>query len=137
MLHRLTFGAAIARDLLADYRVVVVGVDDAMYREYAEQGTFVTRDGDEVKDARALASSIGLARAMHTYDLRRVLTFHHRIAFARRFQADLPDIVSWMPEERRPTGRLRCAFVSGEMPSGERKVRIDHLRHIDVGERPS
>ena len=62
--HRLTFGAAIERDLLSDYRVLVIGADDATYREYAEQGRFVTRDGRKLLDARSLAAQIGLAKAM-------------------------------------------------------------------------
>ena len=45
--HRLTFGEAIKRDLLTDYQVAVVGVDDATYKEWAEKGTLVTRDGNE------------------------------------------------------------------------------------------
>jgi predicted helicase len=62
--HRLGFANAIDRGLLTDYQVVVVGVDDAIYRDWAQNGRFVTRDGVEVTDARALASEIGLAKAM-------------------------------------------------------------------------
>ena len=36
VLHRLTFGEAIELDLLSDYQVVVVGVDDETYRVWAE-----------------------------------------------------------------------------------------------------
>jgi predicted helicase len=36
--HRLGFAEAIQRDLLTDYRVAVVGVDDATYRDWAERG---------------------------------------------------------------------------------------------------
>ncbi len=40
--HRLGFGEAIKRDLLTDYQVAIVGVDDATYREWARDG--VLRD---------------------------------------------------------------------------------------------
>ncbi len=43
--HRLGFAEAIERDLLTDYQVVVVGVDDATYRDWAQRGRFVTLDG--------------------------------------------------------------------------------------------
>ena len=36
--HRLGFSDAIKRGLLTDYQVAVVGVDDAMYREWADEG---------------------------------------------------------------------------------------------------
>ena len=62
VLHRLSFGEAIERDLLSDYQVVVVGVDDETYRTYAEDGEFVTQDGIRITDARTLAGQIGLAQ---------------------------------------------------------------------------
>ena len=74
MFHRLTFGEAIKRDLLTDYQVVVVGVDDATYREWAEKGALVTRDGKKITDARTLAGQIGLAKAMRKYDLHRIIS---------------------------------------------------------------
>ncbi|HEX2707664.1 MAG TPA: hypothetical protein VHM66_06605 [Solirubrobacterales bacterium] len=54
VLHRLSFGEAIERDLLSDYQVVVVGADDETYRTYAERGEFVTRDGEAITGARTL-----------------------------------------------------------------------------------
>jgi predicted helicase len=70
VLHRLTFGEGIERDLLSDYQVVVVGVDDEMYRSYAERGEFVTTDGKTITDARTLAGQIGLAKTIRKYGLR-------------------------------------------------------------------
>ncbi len=72
VLHRLNFGEAIERDLLSDYQVVVVGVDDETYRAYAERGEFVTRDGKAITDARTLAGQIALAKTIRKYDLRRI-----------------------------------------------------------------
>ncbi len=56
--HRLTFGEAIDRDLLSDYQVAVIGVDDATYREWAKRGRLVTLDGTAVTDARRIAGQI-------------------------------------------------------------------------------
>jgi hypothetical protein len=56
---------------LTDYQVVVVGVDDATYLDWAQRGRFVTIDGTKVTDARTLAGQIGLAKAMRRYDLHR------------------------------------------------------------------
>ena len=133
--HRLTFREAIERHLLADYRVLVVGVDDAEYREYAEKGSFITRDGKTVTDARSLASTIGVARAMRNFDLTRIVSFHNRVTRARQFQAEFADTVAWMPTHCRPQGTMVCDYVSGKMPSGQRDVRLDRLRHIQAGER--
>jgi predicted helicase len=76
--HRLPFGEAIERELLTDYQVAVVGVDDATYREWAERGELVILHGSVRKtDARTLAGQIGLAKAMKKYDLHRTITFTH------------------------------------------------------------
>jgi hypothetical protein len=53
--------------------VVVVGVTDSMYRRWAEQGEFVTIDGELITDARSLAGQIGLAKTMRKYDLQRIV----------------------------------------------------------------
>jgi predicted helicase len=136
--HRLSFGEAIRRGLLTDYQVAVIGVDshDPTYREWAEKGTLVTRDGKKT-DGRILASQIGLAKALRTdkYDLRRVISFHSTIARARQFASELPDVIDWMPKRQRPTGRLWTGVATGEMSAGERHVRLQRLRQLDDDER--
>ena len=55
--HELKFSKAIAKDLLCDYQVAIIGVDDPTYRDYAERGTIVTTDGKKITDARTLAGT--------------------------------------------------------------------------------
>jgi predicted helicase len=133
--HRLGFAEAIERDLLTDYQVVVVGVDDATYRDWAQRGRFVTLDGREVTDARTLAGKIGLAKAMRRYDLHRTITFHSRVERAKEFAHSLPDMIAWMPARQRPKGHLWSDYASGEMPAGQRHVLLQHLRRVAHGER--
>ncbi|CPR10900.1 helicase-associated [Mycobacterium bohemicum DSM 44277] len=133
--YRLTFGEAIKRDLLTDYQVVVVGVDDAMYKEWAEKGTLVTRDGKKITDARTLAGQIGLAKAMRKYDLHRTISFHSRVARAREFAAEMHEVIQWMPARQRPKGLLWSSYASGEMTAGERHSRLQHLSRLDDGQR--
>lgn len=83
---RLPLAEAIDLQLLADYRVVVLEVHEAELR---------TRLGlpDKAAEAelRAAALQVAVLRAMKQLDLRRVVTFHHRVAdahdFADTFQA--------------------------------------------------
>jgi superfamily II DNA or RNA helicase len=133
--HRLTFGQAIDRALLTDYQVVIVGVDDETYREWAEKGVLVTRDGVERISAASLAGQIGLAKAMKKYDLRRVISFHSRVARAREFAVSMPDVLDWMPARQAPKGKLWSRFASGEMPAGDRYVLLQHLGRLDDGDR--
>ncbi|WP_231578266.1 DEAD/DEAH box helicase [Rhodococcus sp. PML026] len=133
--HRLGFSEAISRDLLTDYQVAIVGVDDATYRNYTENGTLVARSGADVTDARSLAGQIGLAKAMRTYDLRRVISFHSRVARARTFAAEMPSVIEWMPDIERPSGSLWSTHTSGEMSAGARHVLLQQLTHLGDDER--
>ncbi|MFC8383572.1 Helicase associated domain protein [Nocardia sp. NPDC057272] len=128
--HRLGFAEAIANEMLTDYRVVIVGVDDATYRDWAEQGRLVTTNGNEVTDARTLAGQIGLAKAMHRYDLRRTISFHSRVSRAREFAAELPTVVDWMPSDQRPQGRLWAEHASGTMSTGKRHALLQHVASL-------
>lgn len=130
VLHRLTFGDAIGRRLLSDYQVVVVAVDNAMYRAWAERGEFVTPDRKKVTDARTLAGQIAVVKAMRKYNLRRVISFHSRVNAARKFSEDLPYVRAWMPAGVRPRQTIWSAHVSGAMPSGHRDRLL--LRFRDV-----
>jgi superfamily II DNA or RNA helicase len=135
VLHRLTFGEGIERDLLSDYQVVVVGVGDETYRSYAERGEFVTTDGSKVTDARTLAGQIGLAKTIRKYGLRRVISFHGRVKAAREFSAELPDVIDWMPARARPAGTLWSTHVSGAMTSGHRDRLLLRFRDLAPKER--
>ena len=133
--HRLTFGEAIERDLLSDYSVLVIGVDEDTYRRYIERGEFVTPDGHRVTDARTLASHIGLAKAVRRYDLKRVISFHSRIKKAQSFSSSFPAVVDWMPADDRPDGELWSTYVCGEMPTGQRDALLWRFRHLEAGTR--
>jgi hypothetical protein len=135
VLHRLSFGEAIERELLSDYQVVVVGVDDETYRTYAERGEFVTRDGKKITDARTLAGQIALAKTTRKYDLHRIVSFHGRVKAAREFSAEMPDVVGWMPPRARPAGALWSEHVSGAMTSGRRDRLLLRFRNLAPKER--
>jgi superfamily II DNA or RNA helicase len=118
--HTLSFSDAIDKKLLTDYQVVIVGVDDDTYLEWVNEGQFVTIDGTKVTDARSLAAQIGLLKAMKK---------------AKEFASSMPEVLAWMPKSQRPKGSLISDFVSGEMPTGSRKVKLDRLATIEPSER--
>ena len=134
MFHRLTFGEAIKRDLLTDYQVVVVGVDDATYKEWAEKGTLVTRDGkksptpapwrDRSGWQRRCGSSTSIAPSRSTP--------------ASPVPASSPPRCPSHRVDARATatkGALWSSYASGEMTAGERHVRLQHLSRLDDGQR--
>ena len=88
VLHSLNFSKAIENDLLSDYRVVVVGVDDPMIRQLIENRAWVRTSNGVELEAKSLGSHIALAKAIKNYDLRRVITFHGRVRSARNFSVE-------------------------------------------------
>ena len=135
VLHKLSFGEAIEQDLLTDYQVVVVGIDNPRYSEMIAERSLVQTDNDIQSDAQSLASHIGLAKAMKTYDLKRVISFHSRVSAARDFANKLPEVIDWMPEKSRPDGDLLTGYVSGAMPTNERSRNLRALGEIEAGQR--
>lgn len=127
VLHRLGFAQAVEERLLADYRVVVLGVGSSEYRKWIEDRRLLSIDGRDVTDARTLAGQVGLGRAMRDYDLRSVITFHNRVAAARRFAEELPDVLEWMPADVRPSGSTWTGHISGTMPVGTRLTQLRQL----------
>jgi hypothetical protein len=128
--HELKFSEAIRLKLLTDYRVEIIGVDDPLYRQYAEQGVFVTLDGKTVTDARTLTSHIAVAKAIKKYDLRRIITFHGRVARAREFAGQFPQFIRWMPKADIPSGEIWTELISGDMASNKRDAILDRLREV-------
>jgi superfamily II DNA or RNA helicase len=125
--HRLTFGQAIAQDLLSDYRVVVLATDDAEVAQLIGSRRFVRAGEDApVTDATTLATLVGVARAVDDLALRRLISFHRTIERARTFARSAAT-------DRLASGgiRLQAAYVSGDMTAGERAQRLDELRRAD------
>jgi superfamily II DNA or RNA helicase len=128
--HELKFSDAIRLKLLTDYRVEIIGVDDPLYRQYAEQGVFVTLDSKTAADARTLTSHIAVAKAIRKYDLRRIITFHGRVARAGDFADQFPQFIRWMPKADRPSGPVWTELISGDMASNKRDAILDRLREV-------
>jgi superfamily II DNA or RNA helicase len=135
VLHKLSFGEAIEQDLLTDYQVVVVGINNSSYSAMIDERKLVKTDTDLHSDARSLASHIGLAKAIKNYDLRRVISFHSRVSSARDFANQLPEVIEWMPKKSRPDGELITDYVSGAMPTNERDKNLKALGDIADNQR--
>lgn len=135
VMHQLTFGEAIQRDLLNDYRVVIVGVDEPMVKQWIDSQEIVALSPDALTDARTLAAKIGLIKAIKDFDLKRIISFHSRVSGARQFSEELVKVVDLVEPSNRPEGRFLSDYVSGEMKAGDRKDKIDRLKVLEGFER--
>ncbi|MDA9256723.1 Helicase associated domain protein [Pseudomonadales bacterium] len=137
ILHRLTFGQAIANDppLLTDYRVLVVGVNDAMCKEMVETRAFVKTESGLEDDARSIATQLGLSKAVKDYDLKRVISFHSRVKLARDFASSFLEFQSDLKPEHKPEGKISYSHVSGAMPTSQRSKELRALGALEHEDR--
>jgi len=133
--YALTFSQAIERDLLTNYQVVIIGVDKPMIAEWIENRELVKTDSGDVIDAESLASQIGLIKAIKDYDLKRMISFHSRVNRAELFASDVHDAIDFIHSEHRPDGEIWADFVSGVMPTHQRRLKLDQLKELTKGDR--
>jgi superfamily II DNA or RNA helicase len=134
-LYTLNFGEAIQRGLLTDYQVVIIGVDGETVSSLIQEREFVNFSPNSKDDAESLGIKIGLLKAIKDFNLRRVISFHSRVSRAKEFSKKLPEVLNWMEESKRPSGNIKTDFVSGEMPTDIRRVKLRQLKEIGLGNR--
>jgi predicted helicase len=110
--HTLSFSEAIERDLLTDYRVLIVGVDNERIKEWIEKRLLVATDTGLTTDARSLAAQIGLLKAIKDWDLRRLISFHGRVKRAKEFSEDIMQVCKWLNGDHNPSKNLWAEYVS-------------------------
>ncbi len=132
--HTLTFGEAIKREQLTDYRVAIVGVDNERVKKWIENRRLVATDTGLATDARSLAGQIGLLKAIKDWNLRRLISFHGRVKGARVFSEDIIQVAEWLDPDHKPSGNLWADHVSGEMPTIARRQKLKRLKNVGNGD---
>ncbi|MGQ4375000.1 Helicase associated domain protein [Streptomyces sp. SAS_267] len=124
--YRLTLSDAIDLGLLADYQILVPVVTDADLRDWLATGPGAGVDG-----LRLAGRQVAALRAIHDHRLRRILTFHHRVAEARAFATTLADTAATLPADLRPQG-LWADWISGShTPQVRRRLLLEFASHTD------
>lgn len=126
VLYTYPVSQAIAEGYLKDYRLAVIGIPDSQARRIITERGGPRRGGD----LRIAAAQAALAKAVDQHDLRRVITFHSRVADAARFTRTLPATVATLPDHDRPAGPLRAAHLHGRTPASERRRILDTLADL-------
>ena len=132
--HQLNFSEAIEKELLSDYLVVIIGVDDPSVQAKILDRMIVDTGNEFSIDTETLANHIALAKAIKDYDLSRMITFHSRVKSAKKFSEDHPLILDWIPKESKSSKSAMTSYVSGEMNAKNRNTEINKLRNISEQE---
>ncbi|MEU9044598.1 MULTISPECIES: DEAD/DEAH box helicase family protein [unclassified Kitasatospora] len=108
-----TLGQGIEHGYLADYRVLVPVVTDEDLRDLLNLPAVADlRSQRSNEDLLRLALQVAVLRAVADLELRRVITFHSRVAGAREFAADLPAAAALLKDADRPE-RIWAKAVAG------------------------
>ncbi len=133
VLYRYSFSKAIAEGILSDYRVVVIGIDDVSTKDLFNKRSLV-KAGVVETDSESLALHVALSKAMKNWNLRRIISFHSRVAKARKFANDQVLLNEWMPSEFAVAGKLNATTISSSMPTNKRRQILDVLKNLPEGE---
>ncbi|WP_157876849.1 DEAD/DEAH box helicase, partial [Streptomyces graminilatus] len=95
--YRLPFSKAIDMGLLADYRVVVPVVTDEEVHRLAADETLAMSLGGAKLSPGTLAGQIAVLRTMKEFGVRRAISYHHRVAEAKKWAQTLPAAAALLP----------------------------------------
>ncbi|MGV9625465.1 Helicase associated domain protein [Streptomyces sp. NPDC003487] len=124
--YRLTLSDAIDLGLLADYQILVPVVTDTDLRDWLATGPGAGVDG-----LRLAGRQVAALRAIHDHHLRRIITFHHRVADARAFATTLHETAATLPTSLRPHG-LWADWISGHhAPQIRRRLLLEFASHTN------
>jgi len=134
--HKLPFGEAIEKGLLADYKLIIVGVDDEMITEWIKDRELVTAGADIKTDAETLASIVALIKTINNkdYNLRRIISFHTRVEYAKNFKEQFKTVSSWLTPKHRLKLKMWTEYVYGKMSADKRDERLKYLKNLDDSE---
>ncbi|MER5905140.1 Helicase associated domain protein [Streptomyces mirabilis] len=124
--YRLTLSDAIDLGLLADYQILVPVVDNTDLRDWLATGPGAGVDG-----LRLAGRQVAVLRAVHDHQLRRILTFHHRVADARAFATTLEETAATLPATLRPPGLWADWISGGHTPQVRRRLLLEFASHTD------
>lgn len=117
VVHRLPFSTAAKLKVITDYKIAITVVTSKMVTDESLRRGIVLIEGQEIK-ARQVANQIALQSAIKRYDVRKIFTFHSKVAAAASFTSGGPEgIATHLPE-------FHCGHINGEMPTAQRERRM-------------
>lgn len=119
--YRMSFAEAIQQNIISDYRVVVIGVSEKEVAELARAGRTIETEDQERWEAQGLAQRIALGKAIGHYGIKKIFSFHNRVASASEFvDANRPDSLPAVLVKMRPNLHYLAKHINGEMSAGVR-----------------
>ena len=124
VVHRISFSEAAKLRVISDYKVVVSFVTSEEVNEELRRRGTVLVNGEEIKAAQ-VANQIALRSTVEKYGVRKIFTFHSRIAAAESFTSARAEGI------REQLPGFDCFFVKGAMPAAYREKLLREFAAAD------
>jgi superfamily II DNA or RNA helicase len=136
--YEMTFGGAIERGHITDYKIVVICVTDSEVKEIIQRGGRVIIDDDREWDAKAFAKRVALVKGMNGYGLKKVFTFHSKIKGAKAFTDTktpygIHEVFKMLEPENDHKKEVKFFHVNGTMSSGVRNSIMKEFKEAEIG----
>jgi len=137
--YEMTFGEAIEREHITDYKIIIICVTDTEVKEVIQRGGRVITGDMHEWDAKAFAKRVALAKGIKAYGLKKVFTFHGRVNGAKAFTDTstpygLHNVFKMLATaDNLPSAHVNFFHVNGTMPSGLRNSVMKEFKGSEIG----
>jgi superfamily II DNA or RNA helicase len=132
-LHRLSFGDAIEQGIVSDYRIVFAGITKSELNALIKTNRYVAPESFNGKDyevdaAQSVYRRVLLKRCFEELGLKKVITFHSKVAEAKLFATQISDDLA-----SALSGSVSVSHINGTMSSSERSEYIKQFELSNFG----
>lgn len=130
--HKLTFGEAIKKNIICDYKIIFAGISNNEMREIISHNSYVKEDVTSVLsdtlDIESLYKRILLKKVFQEFSIKKMVTFHSKIREAKQFAESLSNYL-WNGENE----YIAIHHINGSMKSSQRSYLISDFETADLG----
>lgn len=125
--HRLTFGEAIKKKIISDYRIVFTGITSKQLHDVIQKNFYVKTDVGGIETVQNLYKTILLKKAVSDLGISKVITFHSKISEAKSF------VFSLEIDPSLNHANTFIAHINGAMNAQERANIIRNFEEAYIG----
>lgn len=114
-IYRMSFKDAIDKEILVDYKIIAIGVNDSELKEFIEEKRYA---GSEEFTMEDWANNYALEIVMKKYNANHAITFHSKVTYAKQFSERHTKLFK----------EVDSFYVSGEQHTSTRAVILNQFK---------
>ncbi|MCE4566031.1 DEAD/DEAH box helicase family protein [Maribellus sp. CM-23] len=129
--HRLTFGEAIEKRIISDYRIVLSGISSSEYERIIKDNLYLaneTSQEEKIEAAQNIYKRFILRKALFEVGIFKVISFHSKISDSKLFARKLAE-----ENIAEPNVNVYINHINGSMSAQDRAMIIKDFEDADIG----